>query len=61
MKNFVRILAFLLMIGSTLLFVLKVFMQIPVSHLQLLIVFAVGVISFFWANYNLDKDQSKKK
>ncbi|MCB2194643.1 MAG: hypothetical protein KQH79_02225 [Bacteroidetes bacterium] len=61
MKNFVRILAFLLMIGSTVLFVLKVFMQIPITHLQLLIVFAVGVISFFWANYNLDKDQSKKR
>lgn len=61
MKDFVRILAFLLMIGSTVLFVLKVFMQIPISHLQLLIVFGVGVISFFWANYNLDKDQSKKR
>jgi hypothetical protein len=61
MKNFVRILAFLLLIGSTALFVLKVFIQIPVTHLQLLIVFAVGVISFFWANHNLDKDSSKKR
>lgn len=61
MKNFVRILAFLLLIGSTALFVLKVFIQIPVTHLQLLIVFVVGVISFFWANHNLDKDQSKKR
>jgi hypothetical protein len=57
MKNFVRILAFLLLIGSTTLFVLKVFIPIPVSHLQLVIVFAVGVISFFWANHNVGNDQ----
>lgn len=61
MKNFVRIIAFLLLIGSTTLFVLKVFMDIPVSHGQLLILFAIGVISFFWANYKVGDDQPKKR
>ncbi len=61
MKNLVRILAFLLLIGSTAFFVLKVFMEIPVTHRQLLIVFAIGVVSFFWSNYNVDKDHSKKR
>jgi len=61
MKNFVRILAFMLLLGSTFLFVLKIFMNIPISHGHLFILFIIGVVSFLWANYKIGENQSKKK
>jgi phosphate/sulfate permease len=50
MRNFVRILAFVLLIGTTVIFVLKIKLNIPISHIHLIIFFIIGVISLFWAN-----------
>jgi phosphate/sulfate permease len=50
MKNFVRILAFLLLIGSTIIFILKIKINIPISHTHLLALFIIGAISLLWAN-----------
>ncbi len=50
MKNFVRILAFLLLIGTTIIFILKIKVNIPISHTHLLALFIIGAISLIWAN-----------
>ena len=50
MKNFVRFTAFFLLIVTTIIFILKIRMNIPISHLQLFILFGVGALSLTWAN-----------
>lgn len=50
MKNFVRILAFALLLGSTALFVLKLKFNIPIGHKHLIAFFVIGAISLLWAN-----------
>jgi len=57
MNNFVRILAFILLIGSTIVFILKIKFNIPITHKQLIIFFIVGVISLFWANLRDSKNK----
>lgn len=58
MKNFVRILSYILLIVTTIIFVLKVKIVIPISYTQLIIVFTVGVISLFWATLREDKSNN---
>lgn len=55
MKNFVRILSYILLIGTTIIFVLKTKVLIPVSYRQLMLVFVVGVVSLFWATLRENK------
>lgn len=55
MTNFVRIVSYILMIGTTLVFVLKVKFIIPISYKQLIAVFILGVVSMFWANFRNNK------
>lgn len=50
MKTFIRILSFILLIGTTVIFVLKVRINIPVSYTHLFVGFVVGVISLLWTN-----------
>lgn len=59
MKNFVRILSYILLLGTTITFVLKVKFVIPISYKQLIAVFVVGVISFFWAMLRETKSNQK--
>ena len=61
MKIFVRILAFLLLIGTTIIFILKVWVSIPISYKQLLALFIVGVVSMFWANLRGNESNQKNK
>lgn len=58
MEKFIRILALILLLSTTAIFVFKIFVNIPVSHKHLFILFAVGVLSFFWANL---RDSKNKK
>jgi len=59
MNTFVRILSYILLIVTTIIFVLKVKIVIPVSYKQLIIVFAVGVISLLWATLREDKNNKR--
>lgn len=62
MEKLVRILAMILLLGTTAIFVLKIFIEIPVSHKHLFILFLIGAISFFWANLRGNKaDENKDK
>ena len=60
MKIFIRSLAFILLLGTTIIFVLKVRMNIPVSYTQLLIGFIVGAVSLLWTNFRESKENKKK-
>jgi len=58
MKNFVRIIGLILLLCSTLVFVLKLKFVIPVENIHLLILFVVGAICLLWSNYrNKPKDE----
>jgi heme A synthase len=58
MKNLVRIFAFLLLIGSTTIFVLKLMFNIPIAQKHLIIFFVLGAIILLWAN-SRDKGSDK--
>ncbi|NOQ26066.1 MAG: hypothetical protein GQ564_11940 [Bacteroidales bacterium] len=58
MKNFVRILAFVLLIGTTVVFVLKLKFNIPIEHKHLFAFFVIGAISLLWSNL---RDKSSEK
>jgi hypothetical protein len=58
MTNFVRILAFVLLLGSTVVFVLKLKFNIPVGHNHLIAFFVIGAISLLWSNHR-DKSSDK--
>ncbi len=59
MRNFVRIISFILLLGTTLVFVLKIVYPVPVSHKHLIILFLIGAISLLWTNYR-DKSDNKE-
>jgi len=60
MEKLVRILAMILLLGTTIFFVLKIFTEVPISHRNLFILFLIGVISLFWANLRGNKTDRKK-
>ncbi len=60
MEKFVRLIAIILLLSTTTLFVIKIIVNIPISHRQLLIIFIVGIISFFWANWREGRKEKKK-
>lgn len=60
MEKFVRLIAFILLLSTTTIFVLKIIVNIPISHKQLFIIFIVGMISFFWANWREGRKEKKK-
>ncbi|PLX10145.1 MAG: hypothetical protein C0597_17315 [Marinilabiliales bacterium] len=60
MKNLVRILALILLLGTTIIFILKIFMIIPINYIQLIILFIIGAICLFWANWRESKTDTKK-
>lgn len=58
MTNFVRILAFVLLVGATAVFVLKLKFNIPIGHKHLIAFFVIGAISLLWANL---RDKASEK
>jgi len=57
MEKFVRILAFILLLGTTAIFIMKIFTSLPIAHSHLFILFMVGVISLFWANWRENRKE----
>jgi len=58
MVKLVRILAFILLLGTTIVFVLKLKMTIPIEYKHLFMFFIIGAVSLLWANFRektLDK------
>jgi|GEM_PF-4940425 len=51
MKNFVRIIGFILVLSSTIMFVLKLMIFIPIENRHLLVLFIIGAICIIWANF----------
>ncbi len=61
MEKFVRLIAFILLLSTTTIFVLKIIVNIPISHKQLFIIFIVGMISFFWANWREGRKEKRNE
>ncbi len=61
MKIFIRSLSFILLLGTTIVFVLKARMNIPVSYTHLLIGFIVGAICLLWINFRESKENKRNK
>jgi Kef-type K+ transport system membrane component KefB len=61
MKIFIRTLAFILLLGTTIVFVLKVRMNIPVTYTHLLIGFVVGAVTLLWTNFRESKENKRNK
>lgn len=57
MITFVRILALILLLGTTGIFVLKIMFTIPIANTHLFILFIVGAISLLWANARGNKSE----
>ena len=51
MNKLVRIIAFILLIGSTVIFVLKLKFSIPIGQKHLITFFIIGAVNLVWANY----------
>ncbi len=60
MKILIRTVAFILLLGTTIIFVLKTRMNIPVSYTHLLIGFVVGAVSLLCTNLRESKENKKK-
>ena len=60
MKIFVRIIAIVLLLGTTIIFVLKVRLHIPIAYKHLIGLFVLGAASLFWANFR-ESNSSRKK
>lgn len=58
MNKLVRIIAFILLIGSTAIFVLKLKLSIPIGQKHLIAFFIIGAVSLLWANF---RDKSIEK
>ncbi|MFC2103997.1 hypothetical protein ACFLS4_01430 [Bacteroidota bacterium] len=50
MRTLVRLIAFILLLGTTIIFILKIRLNVPISYTHLVIIFIIGAISLFWAN-----------
>jgi phosphate/sulfate permease len=61
MKIFIRTVAFILLIGTTIGFILKIRLSIPISHTHLLVGFIVGAISLLWTNIREGAEYRKKQ
>lgn len=61
MKNFVRIAGIILLLSSTVFFILKLWMVVPISHFQLGIIFLIGAVCNIWSNWgNKEKEERKR-
>ena len=60
MEKVVRIIAFILLLSTTTVFVLKIFIIVPIEKEQLLGLFLIGAISLLWANWRGSKKDNKK-
>jgi len=61
MKILIRTVAFILLIGTTIGFILKIRLSIPVSHIHLLTGFIVGAVSLLWINIRESVELRKKQ
>lgn len=61
MKIFIRVLAFILLLGTTIVFVLKVRMNIPISYTHLFVGFVVGALCLLWINFRESKENKRNK
>jgi phosphate/sulfate permease len=61
MKILIRTIAFILLIGTTIIFILKIRLNIPVSYNHLFIGFIVGAISLLWTNIREGAEYRKKQ
>ncbi len=60
MINLVRYLGMALLLGVTVIFVLKMKIIVPISYRNLILLFLLGGISMLWANFR-DKSDDKNK
>jgi phosphate/sulfate permease len=61
MNIFIRTVAIVLLIGTTIGFILKVRLSIPISHTHLFVGFIVGAVSLLWTNIRESAELRKRQ
>jgi phosphate/sulfate permease len=61
MKILIRTVAFILLIGTTIIFILKVRINLPISNVHLLVGFSAGAASLLWTNLRESAELRKRE
>jgi len=61
MKILIRTVAFILLIGTTIIFIFKVRINLPISNVHLLVGFFAGAASLLWTNMRESAELRKRE